>query len=75
MLRTNDNQLQVNVPNEFSFDPESAEVKPGMQPVLDQFAAELEDRPLSHLLIRIVGHTPTASATMRSTTCCRWLAP
>ena len=75
MLRTNDNQLQVNVPNEFSFDPESAEVKPGMQPVLDQFAAELEDRPLSHLLTRIVGHTPTASATMRSTTCCRWRAP
>ena len=75
MLRTDNNPLRVIVPNQFSFDPESAEVKPGMRPVLDQFAAELEDRPLSHLLTRIVGYTPTASATMRSTTCCRWRAP
>lgn len=57
VLRTDDNQLQVNVPSEFSFDPESAGIKPGMRPVLDQFAAELDDRPLSHLLIRIVGYT------------------
>jgi outer membrane protein OmpA-like peptidoglycan-associated protein len=28
-----------------------------MRPVLDQFAAELDERPLSHLLIRIVGYT------------------
>lgn len=57
VLRTDDNQLQVNVPSEFSFDPESADIQPGMRPVLDQFAAELDDRPLSHLLIRIVGYT------------------
>ncbi|MEO8059527.1 MAG: OmpA family protein [Burkholderiales bacterium] len=57
VLRTDDNQLQVNVPSEFSFDPESADVKPGMRPVLDQFAAELGDKPLSHLRIRIVGFT------------------
>lgn len=57
VLRTADNQLQVNVPSEFSFDPESAEVKPGMWPVLDEFAAELETVPLSHLLIHIVGYT------------------
>ncbi len=57
VLRTGDNQLQVNVPSEFSFDPERAEVKPGMRPVLDEFAAELEGKPLSHLLVRIVGYT------------------
>ena len=57
VLRTADNQLQVNVPSEFSFDPERAEVKPGMRPVLDEFAAELEGKPLSHLLVRIVGYT------------------
>jgi outer membrane protein OmpA-like peptidoglycan-associated protein len=57
VLRTDDNQLQVNVPSEFSFDPERAEIKPDMRPVLDQFAAELEEQPLSHLLIRIVGYT------------------
>ena len=57
VLRTVDNQLQVNVPSEFSFDPERAEIKPGMQPVLNDFAAELEGRTLSHLLVRIVGYT------------------
>jgi len=57
VLRTDDNQLQVNVPSEFSFDPERSEIKAGMRPVLDQFAAELEEQPLSHLLIRIVGYT------------------
>ena len=57
VLRTDDNQLQVNVPSEFSFDPERAEVKPGMRPVLDEFAAELASAPLSHLLVRIVGYT------------------
>lgn len=60
VLRTDDNQLQVNVPSEFSFDPDSAEVKPGMRPVLDEFAAELADAPLSHLRIRIVGFTDSA---------------
>jgi outer membrane protein OmpA-like peptidoglycan-associated protein len=57
VLRTDDNRLQVNVPSEFSFDPERADIKPDMRPVLDQFAAELETRPLSHLLIHIVGYT------------------
>lgn len=57
VLRTDDNQLQVNVPSEFSFDTDRAEVKPGMRPVLDEFAAELESAPLSHLRVRIVGYT------------------
>ena len=57
VARTQDNQLRVNVPADFSFDVGRADIRPGMRPVLDQFASELDDRPLSHLLIRIVGYT------------------
>ncbi|HEY2925773.1 OmpA family protein [Piscinibacter sp.] len=57
VLRTKDNQLQVNVPSDFSFDTDSAEIKPDMRPVLDQFAEGLEAKTLSHMLIHIIGHT------------------
>jgi outer membrane protein OmpA-like peptidoglycan-associated protein len=56
VLRTKDNQLQVNVPSEFSFDTESAELKPDMTPVLDQLAEGLEARRLSNMRVHIVGH-------------------
>ncbi len=57
VFRTADNQLQVNVPSEFSFDTDSAAIKPAMRPVLDRFADDLALPVLSHLLVRIVGHT------------------
>lgn len=57
VLRTKDNQLQVNVPSDFSFDTDSAAIKPGMRPVLDGFAQDLEATALSHMLILVVGHT------------------
>ena len=57
VFRTADNQLQVNVPSEFSFDTDSAAIKPAMRPVLDRFADDLELPALLHLLVRIVGHT------------------
>ena len=56
VMRTKDNQLQVNVPSDFSFDTDKADIKPDMRPVLDQFAHGLETKALSHMLIRIVGH-------------------
>jgi outer membrane protein OmpA-like peptidoglycan-associated protein len=56
VMRTKDNQLQVNVPSDFSFDTDKAEIKPDMRQVLDQFAHGLEAKALSHMLIRIVGH-------------------
>ena len=55
--RTKDNQLQMNVPSDFSFDAGSALVKPGMRPVLDQFAQDLDLPAFAHMLILIVGHT------------------
>ena len=57
VLRMPDNQLQVNVPSDFSFDSDSAVIKPGMRPVLDAFAVDLEATELSGMLILVVGHT------------------
>jgi outer membrane protein OmpA-like peptidoglycan-associated protein len=57
VFRTPDNQLQVNVPSDFSFGTDSAAIKPAMRPVLARFADDLALPALSHLLVRIVGHT------------------
>jgi outer membrane protein OmpA-like peptidoglycan-associated protein len=57
VLRTADNQLQLNVPSDFSFDPGSAAIKPGMRATLDELARDLEAPGLSQLLIRVVGFT------------------
>ena len=55
--RTDDDELQVNLPSDFSFDKDSAGLKPQMRPVLDHFADSLESAVLTHLLVRVVGHT------------------
>ncbi len=57
VMRTPDDQLQVNVPSDFSFDTDSAAIKPQMRPVLDQFADTLGTAALSHMLVLVVGHT------------------
>lgn len=57
VLRTRDNQLQVNVPSDFSFDSDSAAIKPGMRPVLDEFAQDLGIPAMSRMLVLVVGHT------------------
>ena len=57
VLRSRDNQLQLNVPSDFSFDSGSAAIKPDMLPVLTQLAEDLELPAMSRLLILIVGHT------------------
>lgn len=62
VLRTKDNQLQVNVPSDFSFDTDSAAIKPGMRPVLDQFAEDLEIPAMSRMLVLVVGHTDSRGA-------------
>ena len=53
VARTQDNQLKVNVPADFSFDIGRSNVKPEMWPVLDQFAQGLDP----NMRVRIVGHT------------------
>ena len=53
VARTQDNQLQVNVPSDLSFDIGRADIKPALRPVLDQFAQGLDPK----MRVRIVGHT------------------
>jgi len=53
VARTNDNQLKVAVPSDFSFDSGSSTIKPQMRPVLDQFAQGLSPNQR----VNIVGHT------------------
>ncbi len=58
--RTADNQLKLNIPNEISFDTNSAAIKPQMRSVLDPFAASLRDDPATR--IDIVGHTDSTGS-------------
>jgi len=51
--RTEDNQLKVNVPSDFSFDVGRSDVKSNMRPVLDEFAHGLDP----NMQVRVVGHT------------------
>jgi outer membrane protein OmpA-like peptidoglycan-associated protein len=58
VARTQDNQLKVNVPSDFSFDVGRADIKPAMRPVLDQFAQGLDPK----MRVRIVGHTDSTGS-------------
>jgi outer membrane protein OmpA-like peptidoglycan-associated protein len=58
--RTADNQLNVNIPSDVSFDTGSATIKPQMRAVLDPFAASLKDDPKAQLTI--VGHTDSTGS-------------
>jgi outer membrane protein OmpA-like peptidoglycan-associated protein len=53
VTRTEDNQLKVNVPSDFSFDVGRSDVKTNMRPVLDEFAKGLDP----NMQVLIVGHT------------------
>jgi outer membrane protein OmpA-like peptidoglycan-associated protein len=53
--RTADNQLKLNIPNDVSFDVNSASIRPAMRGVLDPFATALKDDPNAR--VTIVGHT------------------
>ena len=53
VTRTDDNQLKVNVPSDFSFDVGRSDVKTNMRPVLDEFAKGLDP----NMQVRVVGHT------------------
>ena len=57
VLRTPDGELQVNVPSDFSFGTDHAEILPVGRPVLDSLATNLVSPMFLTLRIRIVGHT------------------
>jgi outer membrane protein OmpA-like peptidoglycan-associated protein len=58
VARTADDQLQVSVPSDLSFDIGSATLKPELRGVLDQFANGLD----ATLVVRIVGHTDSTGS-------------
>ena len=58
--RTADNRLKLNIPNDISFDVNSAAIRPPMRSVLDPFAASLHDDPQTR--IEIIGHTDSSGS-------------
>lgn len=56
-VRNKDDQLQFNLPSDFAFDSDSAEVKPDMRDDLDQLAAGLNSPAVQHMRLRVVGYT------------------
>ena len=55
VTQTENNQLKMNIPGDFSFDSGRAEIKPNMFPVLNSLVAGLMSNPVSQ--VRIIGHT------------------
>jgi outer membrane protein OmpA-like peptidoglycan-associated protein len=60
VTRTADNQLKLNVPNDVSFDVNSANIKPELRSVLDTFATSLRGDQAAQLTI--VGHTDSSGS-------------
>ncbi len=58
--RTADDQLKLNIPNDVSFDLNSAAIRPEMRGVLDPFAEQLRGDPNARLTI--VGHTDSTGS-------------
>ena len=56
--RTADDQLKLNIPNDISFDVNSAAVRPALRGVLDNFGESLRGDPNAR--IRVVGHTDSS---------------
>lgn len=55
VMRTADNQLKLNIPNDISFATGSASIKPELRAVLDPFASSLRGDPSARVVI--IGHT------------------
>ena len=60
VTQTADNQLKLNIPSDISFDTGRANIKPNLQPILDQFAQGLQNQPNTE--IRILGHTDSTGS-------------
>lgn len=58
--RTADNQLKLNVPNDISFDVNSAAIKPQLRAVLDPFVSSLQGDTAVRL--SIIGHTDSTGS-------------
>ena len=62
VLASPNEQLQINLPSDFSFDTDAAAIKASMRPVLDHLAAGLATPAMASLLIQVVGFTDSEGA-------------
>ncbi|PTN11691.1 OmpA family protein [Nitrosomonas aestuarii] len=53
--QTADNRLKLDIPSDITFDTGRAQIKPGMKPILNSFAASLLQNPGTQ--VTIIGHT------------------
>jgi outer membrane protein OmpA-like peptidoglycan-associated protein len=60
VTQTADNQLKLNIPSDISFDTGRSNIKPNLQPILDQFAQGLGSQPNTE--IRVIGHTDSTGS-------------
>lgn len=56
-VRNKDDQLQFNLPSDFAFDSDSADIKPDMRDDLDQLAASLNSPTVLRMRLLVVGYT------------------
>jgi outer membrane protein OmpA-like peptidoglycan-associated protein len=55
VTQTEDNRLKLAVPADISFDTGRYDIKPAMKPILNRFAASLNENPVTQ--VEIIGHT------------------
>lgn len=53
--QTADNRLKLEIPSDISFDTNRADIKGNFRPILDKFAASLQENPNTR--VQIIGHT------------------
>ena len=58
--QTADNRLKLNIPSDISFATGRADIQPNFRPVLDEFAASLQQNP--NTKVTIVGHTDSSGS-------------
>jgi outer membrane protein OmpA-like peptidoglycan-associated protein len=58
VARTDNNELKVGVPADFSFAVGRSEIRPPMRPVLDEFARGLDPA----MVVRVIGHTDSTGS-------------
>lgn len=60
VTQTPDNQLKLNIPSDISFDTGRSNIKPNLQPILDQFAQGLNSQ--GNTEVRVIGHTDSTGS-------------
>ena len=60
VTQTSDNRLKMEIPSDISFDTNRADIKGNFRPILDRFAATLNENP--NTTVSIIGHTDSTGS-------------